>query len=117
LSDSTNRSTITLGVPLGTDTDLACRLIREICQHHPNVMSDPPATAHVDSFQEGMVTIVVRLFQEKLDSRLDTRHEIYTEIARRFRDAGIELALPQRDLHLRSLPPAMVEFLAKKGNP
>jgi potassium efflux system protein len=117
LSDSTNRSTITIGVPQGTDTDLACRLIREICQHHPNVMSDPPATAHVDSFQEGMVTIVVRLFQEKLDYRLDTRHEIFTEIARRFGEAGIELALPQRELHLRSLPTAMVEFLTKKGKP
>jgi small-conductance mechanosensitive channel len=37
-----------------------------------------------------------------LDARLGTISDLHSEINRRFADAGIEIAFPQRDLHLRS---------------
>jgi small-conductance mechanosensitive channel len=40
-----------------------------------------------------------------LERRLDTIHELHTIINKRFNAEGIEIAFPQRDLHLRSLPP------------
>jgi potassium efflux system protein len=37
-----------------------------------------------------------------------TIHDLHTMIARAFREAGIEIAFPQRDLHLRSVAPNIV---------
>ena len=37
-----------------------------------------------------------------LDSRLKTITELHTEIDRRFAEAGIEIAFPQQDVHLKS---------------
>jgi small-conductance mechanosensitive channel len=38
-----------------------------------------------------------------VDNRLKTKSELNQEIDRSFREAKIEIAFPQRDLHLRSV--------------
>lgn len=117
LSDSTNRVVITVGVSYNTDTDRACRMITEICEAHENVLSDPPPTAHFDTFGESTIEIKIRLFLENLEIRVQTRHELQTQIHRRFIDEGIEIAFPQRDLHIRSLPQGLTDFLKKPPSP
>ena len=37
-----------------------------------------------------------------MDTRLLTITELHNQVHRRFADAGIEIAFPQRDLHIRS---------------
>ncbi len=111
LSDTTNRLVLHIGVGFGSDTDAACRIITEICNKHENILTDPPATAYLDNFGDSSLNIVVRLFLDKLDTRVETRHQLLTAIHRRFADAGIEIAFPQRDLHIRSLSRSVVEFL------
>ena len=39
--------------------------------------------------------------------KVTTKHELNTEIHRRFAEEGIEIPFPQRDLHLRSVPPEL----------
>ena len=111
LSDSTNRVVITVGVGYNSDVDIACRLITEICESHPNVLKEPPPTAHFDTFGESTIDIKIRLFLANLESRIQTRHELQTQIHRRFAQAGIDIAFPQRDLHIRSLPKSVADFL------
>ena len=114
LSDSTNRVVITVGVAYSSNIEHACRLITEICESHENVLTDPPPTAHFDVFGESTIDIKIRLFLENLECRVQTRHELQTQIHRRFKDEGIEIAFPQRDLHIRSLPKSLSDFLEKK---
>jgi potassium efflux system protein len=104
LSDSTNRLVIEVGVAYGTDVTRACQILREICNHHPNVLKNPEPTAFFELMADSQLTIKVRLFLDSLDLRLPTRHEILTEIHRCFADEGIQIPFPQRDLHIRSLP-------------
>jgi small-conductance mechanosensitive channel len=40
--------------------------------------------------------------------RLRVTSELNQEIDRRFREAGVEIPFPQRDLHLRSIDPAVL---------
>jgi small-conductance mechanosensitive channel len=42
------------------------------------------------------------------EERLPVQSELHQEIDRRFRDANIEIAFPQQDLHLRSLDESIV---------
>jgi len=113
LSDSTNRVVITVGVAYSSDTERACRLITEICDAHENVLKDPPPTAHFDTFGESTIEIKIRLFLDNLEMRVQTRHELQTQIHRRFIDEGIDIAFPQRDLHIRSLPKSIIDYLEK----
>ena len=38
-----------------------------------------------------------------IDTRLNSIHDLHTAIDQSFRAAGIEIAFPQRDIHVRSI--------------
>ncbi len=115
LSDTTNRLVLNVGLAYGSDTENACKIIREICEKHPNVMTDPPPTAFLDNFGDSSLNIIVRLFLTNLDTRVLTRHELLTEFHQQFMAAGIEIAFPQRDLHIRSLPESLANLLKSQA--
>jgi potassium efflux system protein len=107
LSDATNRLVLEVGVAYGTDVTRACQILREICHSHPNVLKNPEPTAFFDFMADSQMTIKVRVFLASLDLRLPTRHEILTQIQDRFLAEGIQIPFPQRELHIRSLPPEL----------
>ncbi len=115
LSDTTNRIQIRIGLAHGNDTDEACRILRSIVDAHPNIMRDPAASVVFDNFGEGSLDITIRAFLANLDVRLDTVHELHTQIYRRLTEAGMEIAFPQRDLHIRSFPRQMLSPLVGNG--
>lgn len=102
LSEPLNRIVIPVGVAYGSDTDRAMQLLREIATAHPRVLEDPEPFATFEQFGDSSLNLVLRAFLENMDSRLATITELHSEIHRRFAAAGIEIAFPQRDLHLRS---------------
>ena len=104
LSDSTNRLTLNVGVAYGTDTRKACQIIEQICAQHENLLVDPAPVVTFEGFGDSTLNIVIRCFLGILDNRLATIHELNTTINDRFKTEGIEIAFPQRDLHIRSLP-------------
>lgn len=112
LSDTTNRIQIRIGLAYGDDTEEACRILRSICDAHPNIMKDPATTVVFENFGESSLDITIRAFLANLDVRLDTVHELHTQIYRRLVEAGMQIAFPQRDLHIRSMPAQMIEALS-----
>ena len=70
-------------------------IIREICQNHPNIMKEPPLSVVFDNFGESTLDITIRVFLASLEVRLDTLHDLHTQIYHRFTDAGIQFAFPQ----------------------
>lgn len=104
LSDTVNRIVINVGVAYGTDTDRVTELLKEIVTQHPEILSDPAPLITFEQFGDSTLNFVVRAYLAKFDNRLATVHELHSEIHRRFNAEGIEIAFPQRDLHLRSIP-------------
>ena len=49
----------------------------------------------------------LRLFVGGLDVFPDLRHDLCARIDHLFREAGIEMAFPQRDIHVRSIDAAL----------
>ncbi len=103
LSDHTNRIVIPVGVAYGTDTDRASELLLKVARHHPFLLDDPAPTATFEGFGDSTLNMVLRCFLPNLENRLSTIHELHTAIDKAFREAGIEIAYPQRDLHIRSI--------------
>ncbi|WP_339887775.1 MULTISPECIES: mechanosensitive ion channel domain-containing protein [Rhodopirellula] len=111
LTDSTNRIVVNVGVAYGSDTEFACDLLRKICEEHPKISKDPEPVVTFESFGDSTLNLVLRCYLSTLDERLKSIHQLHTEINKRFNEAGLEIAFPQRDLHLRSLPPELMDRL------
>jgi potassium efflux system protein len=113
LDDEVNRIILTVGVAYGTDMPRARELLHQIIDKNSNVLKDPRPTVTVEQFADSSVTFFIRAFLGKVDERLETIHQLYTTIHQRFSDEGIEIAFPQRDLHIRLGDPATVEAIAQ----
>lgn len=103
LSSTMNRAVIVVGVAYGSDTGLARRILAEVAADHPNVLDDPKPMATFEEFGDSALKLVLRAYIPNMDNRLTTISELHTEIDRRLKEAGIEIAFPQMDLHIRDV--------------
>ncbi len=103
LSDKVNRVVVEVGLAYGSDTERARELLLQAANDHPAVLKDPPSMATFEGFGDNSLNLVLRTFLPSLENRLQVVHEIHTAIDQSFRKAGIEIAFPQRDLHIRSM--------------
>ena len=101
-ADHVNRVVINVGIAYGSDTERARELLEKAVGDHPEVMDDPAPLVTFDGFGDSSLTFVARCFLARMDKRLQTIHELHTAVDQAFREAGIEIAFPQRDVHLRS---------------
>ena len=103
LSDSILRVVIPVGVALGSETNRVERTLARLGREHRLVLHDPPPQVYFLGFGESSLSFELRVFIDSMDHFLQVKHELCTAIVSAFRDAGITIAYPQRDLHLRSV--------------
>ena len=102
LTTSLNRTIVTVGVAYGSDTDQARQILLEVAADHARVLDDPAPMATFEQFADSSLTLSLRAYLPDLENRMGTITELHTEINKRFAEAGIEVAFPQQDLHIRS---------------
>lgn len=117
LSDTTNRLLLNVGVAYGSNVEKACAIVYEICEEHDNILTDPQPVVTFDSFGDSSLNLAVRVYLSSLDFRLKTTHELHQRIYEGLGREGIEISFPQRDLHIRSLPEKLTEWLKPKTEP
>jgi small-conductance mechanosensitive channel len=66
------------------------------------VLDDPAPMILFVGFGESSLDFEVRVYVESFMDWLAVRDELTTRIDDEFREAGIEIPFPQRDLHVRS---------------
>jgi small-conductance mechanosensitive channel len=98
---------VQVGIAYGSDTNHARDLILRVAKDNSNVMEDPPPSVIFEQFGDSTLNFGLRAFLANMDDRMETIHQLHTDINRRFGEEGIEIAVPQRDLHLRSLDPSV----------
>jgi len=102
LSASINRVVIPVGVAYASDTEQARQILLDAAAGHPLILDEPAPMATFEQFADSSLTLMLRAYLPNLDNRLKTITELHTEIHKRFAAAGIEIAFPQQDLHIRS---------------
>lgn len=102
LSSTVSRMSIVVGVAYGTNPDVVRNILLDIAARHPLVLKDPPPHALFDVFADSTQNFVLRVYMASRNVYLELRHELMTNIAREFADAGVEIAFPQRELHFRN---------------
>jgi small-conductance mechanosensitive channel len=102
--DPSVRRDICVGVAYGSDTNRVGALLLEAARSCPAVMADPaPSVLHWD-FGPSTLDFRLRVWLVDVDGAITAMSAIRSAIDRLFRKAGIEIAFPQTDLHLRSAP-------------
>jgi potassium efflux system protein len=104
LSDSVLRTTIPIGVAYGSDTARVMEVLARVAQESWRVLRDPPPQIFFVGFGDSSLSFELRVFIRTVEHLFPVRHELHMNIDEAFREAGIEIAFPQRDLHLRSVP-------------
>ncbi len=107
LSDATLRLITYVGIAYGSDTDTAERLLMEAVSESSDVMSEPPPKVMFWEFGDSALTYRVHAFIPSYEYLLTTRHDLHKRIDAKFRKSGIEIAFPQRDIHIRSMAAPM----------
>ncbi|MFN2339051.1 MAG: mechanosensitive ion channel protein MscS, partial [Gammaproteobacteria bacterium] len=72
---------------------------------HPRVLTDPPSACRLLEFGDNGIHLEVRVWVADPQSGLGSvRSEINLGIWRRFKEAGITIPFPQRDLYIKKMP-------------
>ncbi len=111
LTDEIIRIFVTVGVAYGSDVEKSLRLIEEAALEHPNVLSDPEPLVTFEQFGDNALVLGLRCFVPELDLRLKVQTDLMRTINHKFKEAGIVIAFPQRDLHLDTASPLELRIL------
>jgi potassium efflux system protein len=97
------RLLVPVGVAYGSDVPLVMETLVACAKDHEMLTAFPPPQVLFLNFGESSLDFELRVWVKDADNRLNVQSELHQEIARRFREAKIEIAFPQQDLHLRSV--------------
>jgi len=110
LSNPINRVVIVVGIAYGSDTQKARETLLKVARDLPFVLEDPAPIAAFDGFGDNSLNFVLRCFLANFDNWVNNKTEIYMAIEKAFRDAGITIAFPQRDIHFDTGRPLEVRI-------
>jgi small-conductance mechanosensitive channel len=96
---------IKVGVAYGSDVALVMRTLKECALAHPGVVKSPEPRVLFQNFGDSSLDfeLEVVIVIADVDDNEQIESDLRQEIDRRFRQAGIEIPFPQRDLHVRSV--------------
>jgi small-conductance mechanosensitive channel len=99
--DLSLRIKISVGVAYGSDTELVRSSLLEIADRTAKVLPYPRPDVLFTDFGDSALIFVLRVWTD-VNSMLAVGTAIRFEIDRVFRERNIEIAFPQRDIHIRS---------------
>ncbi len=115
LSDPTTRIVIPVGLVYGGDVSKAMALMLEAAREHPEVLPDPAPSVIFDEFGDNALSLKLRCFVPSMDNRIFVFSALHEAINRKFNDAGLVIAFPQRDVHLDTSKPLEIRIQRGKG--
>jgi small-conductance mechanosensitive channel len=103
-NDRQVRIALPVGVSYSSDPEKVKKLLLEVARHHPDVLSVPHPEVIFTEFGDSSLNFSLRVWtvrQVQTPARL--KSDLYFAIFEKFRESGVEIPFPQRDLHVRSI--------------
>jgi small-conductance mechanosensitive channel len=97
------RFRIPVGVAYGSDIAKVREALLAAGRENPNTLNDPAPSVFLDKFGDNSIDFQLVVWSSEMSARPSRyRSDLNFAIEQKFREAGIEIAFPQRDLHIRS---------------
>jgi potassium efflux system protein len=110
LSDQTTRILINVGIAYGSNVERALLIMEEAARENPRVLEDPAPFVVFETFGDNALMLSLRCYIDNIDFRLRTITELNLAINQAMNEAGIEIAFPQRDVHLDTRRPLEIHL-------
>jgi len=102
-TDRDVRFHIPVGVSYRSDPEEVRRLLLAVAGAHPGVLKQPEPDALFQEFGDSSLNFILRVWtRDYITTPGILRSELNFAISRIFKEHGIEVPFPQRDLHIRS---------------
>jgi small-conductance mechanosensitive channel len=97
------RFRIPIGVAYGSDLEKACAALVAAAHENPNTLKSPEPTVFLDKFGDNALQLELVVWSSEMSYRPRSyRSDLNFAIERKLREASVEIAFPQRDIHIRS---------------
>lgn len=102
-SDRNVRFRIPVGVSYRENPEKVRSVLMEVADAHPGVLRKPETLVLFDEYGESSINFYLVVWTTDYINRPRIlKSELYYEIFKRFKEVGIEIPFPQRDLHMKS---------------
>ncbi|MCC5936364.1 MAG: mechanosensitive ion channel [Lunatimonas sp.] len=101
LSDRRRRIELIIGVAYGSDLKQVQTVLEEVLQKN-DLMKIPAPKVLIHHFADSAVEFRLLFWVSNFDTWIDVRNQVLSDTFEAFKQAGIEIPFPQRDLHLKS---------------
>ena len=109
LRDPHGRIRLVVGVAYGSDVEKVRDILQDVACRHPEVITDgraPAPRALFMGFGDSSLDFELRCRINRIDRRFAVASDLNFQIDAEFRNAGVSIPFPQRDLHIVSYPEA-----------
>jgi uncharacterized protein YndB with AHSA1/START domain len=103
LRDTHGRLLVNVGVAYGSDVDKVRDILESVGREHPEVITDgsaPAPRALFMGFGDSSLDFELRCRVKHIERRFSIKSDLNFAIDKAFREAGITVPFPQRDLHI-----------------
>ncbi len=105
-SDRNVRLKLPVSISYGDDPNRAIALMIEASHQHPRVLSNPEPVGRLMEFGDNGIALELRIWINDPEKGVNNvRSDINLAIWKAFKDNHITIPFPQRDVHVKHLPP------------
>jgi small-conductance mechanosensitive channel len=98
------RISLPVGVSYNADPEKVRNILLEIANKHPDVLHDMPPQVIFTEFGDSSLNFELRVWTTRqVQTPKVLKSDLYFSVFAAFREHGIEIPFPQRDLHVRSV--------------
>src|SRR6266403_1666345 len=96
------RFRIPVSVAYGSNLDEVCEALVQVAHENSNALAEPKPNVFLDRFGESSIDLELVVWSQEMNNRPRRfRSDLNFAIANKFKERGIEIPNPQRDLHFR----------------
>ncbi|ACB49560.1 unknown [Crocosphaera subtropica ATCC 51142] len=122
-SSPISRLKIPVGVAYGSNLEAVRRVLIDTAKNHRDILSMPSPQVFFSEFGDSSLNFNLLVWISKPYKQFQIKSDLYFKIDTQFRQEGIEIPFPQRDVHFRSsdlpsqsLSPELINSLTTLSN-
>ncbi len=115
-NDRKARFNVEVSVAYGSDTALVKKLLLQVARSHEKVLRFPTPFVRFTNFGDSGLYFELHFFSREFMTIEDVTSDLRFEIDQAFRDNGVTIPFPQRDLHFKTMPPQEAQLPHTKND-
>ena len=115
--DRYGRVDIPIGVAYGSDVEQVKEILMACLKENPEIVAWPAPRVLFRRYGDSALEFEARGFLSNIENIYVVQSDILTAIDKAFREAGIEIPFPQRDLHLRNIDKLADALAGRRAEP